>query len=44
MLLGFVRALKIAIVSCQTSWNKFNAGLQDSFLEGIILSTSALVS
>ena len=27
-----------------TIWNKFNAGLQDSFLEGIILSTSALVS
>ena len=27
-----------------TIWNKFNAGLQDSFLEGIILGMSALVS
>ena len=27
-----------------TIWNKFKAGLQDSFLEGIILGMSALVS
>ena len=27
-----------------TTWNRYSTGLQDSFLEGIILSTSTLVS
>ena len=48
---GFVRALNVLawyglLIPNETSavWNKFNAGLQDSFLEGITLGMSALVS
>ena len=47
----FVRALSMLawhglLIPNETStiWNKFNAGLQDSFLEGILLGMSALVS
>ena len=53
ILLGFVRALNMLrlawyghLIPNETStiWNMFNEGLQNSFLEGIILSMSALVS
>ena len=45
---GFVRASVVWSPHTKrtpsTIWNKFKAGLQDSFLEGIILGMSALVS
>ena len=48
ILLGFVGALNMLawyglLIPNETStiWNNFNAGQQDSFLEGIVLSMSA---